>query len=244
MNFKHRIRQQFSRAAADYDQAAHLQSQCIEDLSLMLPAIQGKHILDLGCGTGQALTVLQHQYPQALYYGLDLSESMLSIAQQKASHPSLINADFDAIPLAQKSIDLIFSNLALQWSPDLHLSLQEAKRILKLNGHLIFSSLTQGSLTELKATHFLTHTSVISALNQNGFMINTALQKKMRFYFSSVKKALLSLKEIGANACDTPHHQGLNARSRIQELEAHYPHDQKGYPLSYEILLISAQKIS
>ena len=242
MNFKTRVKLQFSRAAPDYDQAAQLQYQCAQDLAQMSAQTSAEKIMDIGTGTGYGMAALQKKYPSALLYGLDLSEAMLHQARHKQPGSTLVTADFDALPFADQSMDLIFSNLALQWSPDLQGSLHEAQRVLKPGGTLLFSTLVAGSLLELKATHFLEDTRVIAHLHQAGFTLNASSLQTQCLYFSSVKAALQSLKKIGANACLKAQHQGLHARARLQQLEADYPREKQGYPLSYHLLFISARK--
>ena len=243
MNFKARIQQQFSRAAKVYDQAAALQYECCQELALSLPPLDIRRALDLGTGTGYGLQILQKKYPEAHCYGLDLSHSMLLQARFKSPNP-LINADFDALPFADQRFNLIFSNLALQWSPDLRLSLNEAQRVLKPGGTLLFSTLLDGSLRELNATHFLEKSAILSQLTQAGFEPIADFAETRTLYFASIKTALLSLKKIGANASCKAQYQGLNARARLQELIANYPKTNSSYPLSYELLFIAARKIS
>jgi malonyl-CoA O-methyltransferase len=242
MKFKTRIKQQFSRAAAHYDEAAQLQYQCAQELAVILPNIQPQRILDVGTGTGYGIEALQNRYPQAILYGIDLSHAMLLEAQKKVSSSLLSAADFDSLPFADQSIDFIFSSLAWQWSPDFKISLNEAARVLKPGGTLLFSTFTAGSLRELHAKHFLTETVIRSTLQQTGFILQAHFLETRRQYFTSAKAVLDSLKKIGASAQAEIKHQDMNARTRLKHLEALYPKDEKGYPLTYKILFISARR--
>ncbi len=242
MNFKQRIQQQFSRAAAVYDQHATLQYQCAQDLALHLPELPPQRMLDLGTGTGYGLRLLQKKYPQASSYGLDLSHTMLLQTRKKYSIPHFMHADFDHLPLAAHSMDIVFSNLALQWSPALRHSLAEIQRILTPQGTLLFSTLTAGSLTELKARHFLSETAIFDALDQSGFQLKAHTRKIQHCYFSSAQAALRSLKNIGANALADSTCSAFNTRSKLQDLEKNYPCTDQGYPLSYHILYVTARR--
>ena len=244
MNFKARVKQQFSRAAPHYDQAAHLQHQCVQDLASMLPPIAPEKAIDLGTGTGYGLETLRNKYPLSLLYGLDLSEAMLRQVHYKQPELALITADFDALPFIDQSVDLMFSNLALQWSPDLQQSLKEAQRVLKPNGTLLFSTLVAGSMLELNATQFLTPERIFLHLEEAGFVLTTHMLQSQCLYFAEVKAALYSLKKIGANACVKAPNEGLYTRARLQQLESNYPKEQQGYPLSYCFLFVSARKTS
>jgi malonyl-CoA O-methyltransferase len=244
MNFKARVNLQFSRAAHTYDEAAPLQYQSAQSLAAWLPELNPQALMDLGTGTGYGMSILQDRYPEANHYGIDLSHAMLQQAQKKHSRGMWINADFDALPLPTAHLDLIFSNLALQWSPHLPSSLAEMNRVLDPEGYLLFSTLTAGTAAELKAAFFLSEQSVLDAVQQAGFVINHHILTPQRLYFPSVAAALSSLKKIGATAHLNPSQPGLNARAKLRQLNATYPKDAQGYPLSYQILFISARKKS
>ncbi len=58
---------------------------CIEWIDFTEHFIKGKHvgkIVDLGCGTGEITVRLAQKYRHV--YGVDLSDAMLAIAEQKA----------------------------------------------------------------------------------------------------------------------------------------------------------------
>ncbi|WP_238149224.1 methyltransferase domain-containing protein [Arsenophonus endosymbiont of Aleurodicus floccissimus] len=56
---------------------------------------------------------------------LDLSASDVSIAQQKQAAMSYIQADIEKLLLADESVDLCFSHLAIQWCSNLSIPLNE-----------------------------------------------------------------------------------------------------------------------
>lgn len=157
------LRRSFDRAAANFDSVATLPreiaTRMIERLSLM--RLQARTILDAGCGTGHASRLLQQRYPGALIVEIDLSERMLRqpSARRKPGWPWLgrrsrrhgVCADFQRLPLAATSIDLIWSNLALHWAPDLPRVFAEAHRVLRPGGVLMFSVFGPDTLEELRA---------------------------------------------------------------------------------------------
>lgn len=111
----------FSKAAATYDKGAEFQYFAAQKLvdSITTPP---KHILDIGCGTGIVTALLQQKFPDIFATLVDISPQMLAVARQKlgnknmnyicglADDVSLINTI-----IQDKSVDLIVSNLCLQW---------------------------------------------------------------------------------------------------------------------------------
>ena len=87
------------------------------ELAARIPDFEVKRIVDLGCGPGNATEILTTRWPRADVTGFDSSDEMIATAQAKGLPATFAVADFetwtpDAAP------DLIFSNAALHWSPD------------------------------------------------------------------------------------------------------------------------------
>ena len=97
--------------------------------------VKNKDVLDLGCGNGKYLSLLEN-YCQALY-GLDLSSEQLALIHKKEI---VICADASAIPLQSESLDLIYSCWMFGTILDEEKRLKainEAKRVIKLGGKII-----------------------------------------------------------------------------------------------------------
>src|SRR5580704_6628012 len=69
--------------------------------------LQPKRILDIGCGTGQSVQLLQQRYPTAEIIALDIAYPMLQFARQQALTPTYVCADANLLPLPDASADLI-----------------------------------------------------------------------------------------------------------------------------------------
>ena len=155
---KLKIARSFSRAAVNYDSAAHLQREVGEILLTQLQAedTQSKlycidTLVDLGCGTGYFSNRLKSLYPKATYCGVDIAEGMLDYANNR--HPPLywLCADAEQLPFGNEAIDCFFSNLALQWCSNLEVVFSELMRSLKPGGQICFSTLGPTTLWELRA---------------------------------------------------------------------------------------------
>lgn len=127
--------------------------ELLERLSLL--KLQPERILDLGAGTGKLSRDLLKLYPKARIYCIDLSENRLRFAKGKRKwfrQQHYITADMHTLPFASESFDLVVSNLAWYWADHLHQAIYEAKRVLKINGTLMFSTLGPDTLRELRAS--------------------------------------------------------------------------------------------
>lgn len=134
---------------------------------LALVRLAPAQVLDAGCGTGADLVVLQKDYPAAQVIGIDASAAMLAGA--KASAPKsglksmlnrlmpaktgidLICGDFGNLPLGPNSVDLVWSNLALHWHPQPDRVFAEWRRVLRVEGLLMFSNFGPDTFRELRA---------------------------------------------------------------------------------------------
>lgn len=151
---KHRIQRHFDAKAIRYESSAILQRNVCEELlqRLELMTIQPSVVLDVGCGTGWGTQDLLKRYKKSRVLSLDLSPEMLKQTKAKGGwfrKPELICADAEDIPLPDESVDMVFSNLMLQWC-DYKKVFAEFKRILKPEGLLMFSTFGPDTLKELK----------------------------------------------------------------------------------------------
>ncbi len=159
------VRRAFSRSAASYAAAAQLQHQVearlLESLDYLddpaLKRTPPQRVLDLGCGTGTAAAAMQKRWPKAQVLAMDLALPMLQQAQRGSSRwnlfartPQAVCADARALPLADGSLDVLFSNLCLQWIDDLDAVLAGFRRALKPQGLLLVSTFGPETLWELR----------------------------------------------------------------------------------------------
>ena len=132
---------------------------------LALVKIAPQRVLDAGCGAGADLPLLQNDYPAAQVLGLDAAQAMAAAARPALSAgKSLLNrllpakagidllaGDFGDLPFGPNSIDLVWSNLALHWHPQPDRVFAEWRRVLRVDGVLMFSNFGPDSLRELRA---------------------------------------------------------------------------------------------
>lgn len=252
---KAQMRRHFDRAAKNYDAAAILQREVGQRLyeRLDYTTIQPKTVLDLGCGTGFLTQRLLKQYPKAELIALDIAVNMLKETQKCGGwfrKPKLICADAEALPLKNASVDLIISNLMLQWCNDLPASFAEMRRVLKPNGMVLFSSFGTDTLKELRASwqavDQYTHTSTFAdmhdvgdALMQAGFAQPVMDMDMITMTYHSVRELMQDLKQIGANNAHHSQRKSLTGKQRLLAFEQAYQRYQQAdglYPATYEVI--------
>ncbi|MBF0166674.1 MAG: class I SAM-dependent methyltransferase [Alphaproteobacteria bacterium] len=110
-------------------------------------SVQGKDILDLGCGDGHLLASLRELGAKAS--GIDTDSAMVSCARVLNPDADIRLADAAHLPYADESFDLIVANtlLCLILSP--HSVLAEARRVLRPGGGLLIGELNRLSIWAL-----------------------------------------------------------------------------------------------
>jgi len=104
----------FSKEAAEhYDHSPRMrkvQRELTERALELLGLPEGK-VLDVGCGTGFSLAILEGQGFDAV--GIDISQPMLDIAKRKGL--KVKRADFTKLPFKDRTFDGLLSISSLQW---------------------------------------------------------------------------------------------------------------------------------
>lgn len=255
-----RVRRAFSRAAPAYDAIATLQhqveAQLLDRLELLKEA--PLRVLDVGAGPGRASAAMRKRFPKAEIIALDLALPMLREAKARAGWWKpfrRICGDARALPVADQSIDLLFSNLCLQWCEDLEVVFDEFRRVLRPGGWLLFSTFGPDTLTELRqswaavddAPHvnvFIDMHDIGDRLLAAGFRAPMLDVDHYDLRYSDPKILMRELKGIGAGNADADRARGLTGRRKLAALLAAYDGfrgDDGRYPASYEVVYAQGQ---
>jgi len=153
LNRKH-IRRRFERAAATFDDSDFVHTVTRDGLLARLEPllVDAETVIDLGAATGAANRALEKRFKGARVVSIDLAHNMLKKAREKKSWLSkntFTQASADALPFANESVDVIFSNLLLPWAHDPSLIFSELARVLRKGGVFAFATLGPDSLQEI-----------------------------------------------------------------------------------------------
>lgn len=263
---KRLVRRAFEGAAATYDAAAVLQHEVCRRMAERLDYIrhQPAVLLDAGSGTGNALATLRRRYRNAHIVAFDIAHAMLQ--QGRARVPwwqtlpgvgapvSRVCGDVERLPFATASVDMIWSNLALQWVNDLPATFAEMHRVLKPGGLLMFSTFGPDTLKELREAYAgsgYTHVNRFIDMHDIGDMLTGARyadpvldMEPFTLTYETVRELMHDLKAIGAHNVTGGRPQALSGKGLLRAVAAAYErHRRDGrLPATFEVVYGHAWK--
>ena len=249
-----RLRAAFERASGGYEAAASLQARVAAELleRLELLRFSPGAVLDLGSGTGRITRELKRRYPRARVIALDIAPGMLREArrhQRPWRRFDRVCGDALRLPLRDGSIDLIFSNLMLQWCEPLAAALSEARRVLAPGGFLSFSTFGPATLYELRTAwaeadgynhvnHFPDMHELGDGLVRAGLMEPVLDADRFELGYPDVLTLMRDLKAIGAHNVTAGRPRALAGRERLTRVQRAYEafRRDEGLPATYEVI--------
>jgi malonyl-CoA O-methyltransferase len=214
-------------------------------------------VLDVGAGTGRLTGLLRKRFAKSEVIALDLSLGMLRQARQHAGwwRPfRRVAGDAQALPFADATMDLIVSNLCLQWCGDLRATLHEFRRVLKPGGWLLFTSFGPDTLKELRAAWraaderahvhgFLDMHDVGDAVLAQGFVDPIFDVERYTLTYADARALMRELKTMGAGNAATERARGLTGKQAYARMSAAYEAQRRDgvLPASYEVIFGQAQ---
>lgn len=240
---------------------------------LGLVKIQPQRVLDLGCGEGADFAALQELYPEAHMLGIDASLPLLTAgrAGQSAAATSMnrllnrllprkngarhesrsaqVCGDFSQLPLKAGSADLIWSNLAVHWHPQPDLVFADWRRVLRVDGLLMFSCFGPDTFKEIRAAfarvdesahtlNFVDMHDLGDMLVNSGFSTPVMDMETITVTYESTDKLLTDVRAWGGNPLLT-RRRGLLGRDgwtrMLHALDTFRRPDGK-IPLTFEVV--------
>ena len=250
------VRRSFGRAAASYEANAVLQREVEQRLLERLEYIETapQRVLDLGCGPGHATQAMRARWKGAQVIALDAALPMLGrIKPGWLRRVERVNADARALPLADASIDVLYTNLCIQWIDDLPALFDEFRRVLRPQGYLALSTFGPDTLHELRAawafadrsphvSQFADIARVGDALMHAGFRDPVLDGEHFTLTYRDAPTLMRELKAIGATNADPRRARGLTGRAHYRRaVEAYEAYRDNGLlPATYEVIYAHA----
>ena len=222
---------------------------------LALVKLSPQRVLDAGCGEGADLPALQQRFGAAHVIGLDAAPAMVAHAEaiQRAGSSALRNwmahwvptglqsrqhlaanlvcGDFAQLGLPAQSLDLVWSNLALHWHPSPDRVFAEWRRVLRVDGLLMFSCFGPDTFKELRAAFdsvddsphalpFVDMHDFGDMLVESGFATPVMDMETITVTYADVDKLLAEVRALGGNPL-TSRRRGLMGRRSWHRAKQH-----------------------
>jgi SAM-dependent methyltransferase len=121
-----------AQAKGYVDLFAQASDQAIGPLLDAVGAKAGLNALDLCCGQGNVSEALAAR--GCTVTGADFSPAMLAMARKRVPGAKFIEANAQDLPFADKTFDIVVSNLGICHVPDQPLALRQVRRVLRPGG--------------------------------------------------------------------------------------------------------------
>jgi len=263
---KRAVRKAFSKAATQYDASAVMQREvCIRMLE-RLDYIKQKPstVLDVGSGTGWGTRQLGERYPAAQIVALDIAMGMLQAARGTSSWWSklfagntrqYVCADMESLPVKGNSMEMVWSNLAMQWCNDLPATLAEFHRALRVDGLLMFSTFGPDTLKEIRIAfqgvdgynhinRFADMHDIGDMLVAGGFADPVMDMEFITLTYKDVKAVMQDLRSIGAHNATAGRSTGLMGKQVWHSVLENYERLRRDgkLPATFEVIYGHAWK--
>ena len=216
VNDRNLVRRAFDDAADSYDASAVLEAEVLTRHLERLEFVNLEPSTHSRCRMRQwpgDRHKLRDRFPGTTVLAADFSLSMLGKVSDKPAQR--LCADLCALPLQNDSVDLIFSNLTLQWVVDLDRVFSEFRRVLRPQGLLSFTSYGPDTLIELRSAwatvdgdphvnQFIDMHDVGDALVRSGFAEPVMDIEPFTLSYKEVGDLMADLKQTGAHNLADP----------------------------------------
>ncbi|HWV50790.1 MAG TPA: methyltransferase domain-containing protein [Microbacterium sp.] len=136
------VREAFDRRAATYDDSV-MHRELAAFVADFVEVTGVRDVLDVATGTGLVLRAVHRRGGDLRLTGVDISTGMLAVAREELPDASWIGADAAALPIADRSMDLITCVTALHAIPDTRATLAEWHRVLRPDGRVVTATFAE-----------------------------------------------------------------------------------------------------
>lgn len=262
-------RRHFERSAATYAAASRVEAQTGERMLERLDYVKlsPRCILDAGAGPAREARALRARYRTAQVVALDFSLAMLRRARAQGgalerlgarlrgrpSAPLALCARLERLPLADGTVELVWSNMALHWVADPLAVLRELGRVLTSGGLLMLSTLGPDTLRELRSAAGAGRVHVFTDMHDLGDMLVAAGfsspvmdMEMVTLRYARAEQLLEDLRASGQTLARVDRARGLAGRGFARRLQAALAQQAHGghYEASFEVIYGHAWKLA
>ena len=111
---KNTVQKEYSLLAQEYDDKWKFYIEAtLQETLKRVELHSGERLLDIGCGTGVLLEVIEKKYPDAVLAGVDPTQEMLDIAGKRLSKKVHIERSWaEKLPFEAETFDaIVFCNM-------------------------------------------------------------------------------------------------------------------------------------
>jgi ubiquinone/menaquinone biosynthesis C-methylase UbiE len=149
--YKEQSKDRYNKQAEKYDsgdKGKHAR-ELYEDVLNKLDQFSFNKLLDVGCGTGNLLSLVSSKYNTEIA-GVDLSQKMLEIAHNKlGDNADLREGDSENLPFDDEIFNMIICTDSFHHYPHPETVLTEIRRVLKPNGNILIADPWAATLVRL-----------------------------------------------------------------------------------------------
>ncbi|HWQ79462.1 MAG TPA: class I SAM-dependent methyltransferase, partial [Anaerovoracaceae bacterium] len=155
-NFNEKSRRSYNAKADHYDDTMEgrytleFKRRLMEEINIG----QGAHVLDVACGNGTLLKMMEGRFG-IVGYGIDISEKMIENARVKNSGMVFKAAGCENVPFDDQSFNLLTVCAAYHHFPDVAAFAAEAYRLLKSEGYLYIADVYYSAFPRFLCNLFL-----------------------------------------------------------------------------------------
>jgi malonyl-CoA O-methyltransferase len=136
-DLRERIQASFNQAAQDEEHFPSTIDPGIYHVQLILRTLgnlDGRRVLDAGCGKGRFARIVKERYPAAMVCALDLAEAMLQFVPEgiETCAGSLVS-----LPFANESFDAVYATESLEHAVEIDTAVAEICRVVKPGGSIV-----------------------------------------------------------------------------------------------------------
>ncbi|MGB0177908.1 MAG: class I SAM-dependent methyltransferase [Owenweeksia sp.] len=142
----------YDKIGVGYNRTRQADPYLTERIYHLLQAIEGKHYLDVGCGTGNYTCALHKR--EVRLTGVDPSLQMLEKAREKSSSINWLEGSVENLPLEDNFFDGAIATLTLHHWQNLNAGFSEIKRVLKAQSPLVIFTSTPAQMQTYWLNHY------------------------------------------------------------------------------------------